>query len=372
MPRRSQTENQGDQVMDTQRKPTESPLNFLPAVWHRRDCRVVLAISIVLAIVIIARFEPTSPIKSGNAREFWREATGIDPAGDPSLDRWHRTHSSAYLMEDGATVIYRGADNSWHARLYVLPAREALEQFDIIRVRLNENCTDGVSSNLICKAYREATRSSGKDAAVLLREFLRQSRLEDARFTNVETAGLYWPQQMEAEEDEIHRRWRSHQSHQASALLEWAFFTLVVVFAAWPNIIHASPIRWAIHWALLPLLLLSPFYLGYGFAAVAGSELCGEVLYADLIRCLPETELSELDRSILDHIPHLLGSVRPKIAQPISVGASPISESLLRSKVGLVAPSVAISLGLCVGLAVFVARRQLSTGIRRPQSQSPS
>lgn len=354
----------------------ESLLNSSPAIWRRLDCRVVLAISIISAIVIMVRFDPTAPLKSGNAREFWLEATGIDPIGDPRLDRWNQSHSSAYLIEEGAAVIYSGkyqdADHNWRARLYVLPEREALEHFDIIRTRLAKNCAESMSLNLVCKAYAEANRSSDKDAAVVLGQFLRQSRLEYARFANVETADLYWPNQVGAEEDEINRKWRSHQTHQVAWFFEWAFFTLAAIFVAWPSIVDASPVRWAIHWALLPLLLLLPFYLGYGFAAVAGNELCGEVVYADLIRCLPEAELSELDRSILDHIPHLLGSVRPKIVQPISVGASPISESLLRSKVGLVAPSVAISLGLCLGLVVFVARKLFSARIQSPQSQSLS
>jgi hypothetical protein len=125
-------------------------------------------------------------------------------------------------------------------------------------------------------------------------------------------------------------------------IAEWAYFSALILFVAWPWLRNRGRWAWAIHVALLPPLLMLPYYLGYCMWNYTSAGPCGGVVYPfilDLFRPLPWTTL---DREIVIRIPHILAPL-----------TGPLGPMLSLSGGGGAGPVGVVCLGLGLGVVVF-------------------
>lgn len=350
-----------------------------PGLWRAIKCvlagGLVVITSIKLAAAIEERIEATAPIATGNARDFWMTATGLDPLGGVAPDRWQEW---VYLIQEESTVIYQSggwweASGRYHPKLYVVSAQDALAQFDAVLARQIERCAADKQSDVICGAPFSTFQLGERRSLSQLNELLRAYQVRDAyldarrceagkmlsynpfdeehreRYAMRAEWGTYW----------IDRYWYAHSQHQSCAYFEWLFLTCLALFLVWPCFIEASPVRWAIHWGLFPLLFLLPLYLGYGFGAVDGQERSGEVLYPELLRLLPKADFSPIDQSLLSRVPHVLRPLPLRLEEDLSTTKFAWSQALLTAQVGLAGPTCAAGLSLLQGLLVYLACRRV-------------
>jgi hypothetical protein len=123
---------------------------------------------------------------------------------------------------------------------------------------------------------------------------------------------------------------------------EWGYMSALWVFLIWPWVRTCSLSRRAAHAALLPLLLLFPYYLGYCAWKFTSAGPVGGVIYPyvlDAFRWLPWTSI---DRFLIQHVPQVFGPLTGPIGPILSMGGG--------RRAG---PLAAIGLGLVFGTAVF-------------------
>src|SRR5262249_5081168 len=87
---------------------------------------------------------------------------------------------------------------------------------------------------------------------------------------------------------------------------EWGYLSALIVFAAWPWLRNRGWWTWGIHVALLPPLLLLPYYLGYCAWNYTSAGPGGGLVYPfvlDAFRPLPWTSL---DMAMIQHVPQVL------------------------------------------------------------------
>jgi hypothetical protein len=142
-------------------------------------------------------------------------------------------------------------------------------------------------------------------------------------------------------------------------LAEWAYLSALLVFAAWPWLRNAGRGRWAVHVALLPPLLLLPYYLGYCAWNYTSAGPGGGVVYPfllDLCRPLPWTPF---DKALVQHVPQVLAPLTGPVGPMLSLSG--------RRSAG---PSAVISLGLGLGAMAF-GLGTLFRWLRQPPEPRP-
>jgi hypothetical protein len=122
---------------------------------------------------------------------------------------------------------------------------------------------------------------------------------------------------------------------------EWLYLSFVIIFTAWPWLRSSRAWVWAIHFALIPLLLLLPFYLGYCAWNFTSAGPGGGVLYPLVLDGLSPLPWTSLDSTLIQSLPHPLASL-----------TGPLGSMISFSHHNHAGPIAAICLGLVLGLCV--------------------
>jgi hypothetical protein len=291
---------------------------------------VVLTVLIALGVALRWAGRSTYPVRDGTAAQFWLHATGID-LGVRNPERGIHHY---YLPRDGWFIYY---DQGFHGQfLRRVPAADAQALFPKVVERLR-NAPPDVLRDDVETGFREWEQSGAgpNDAAGLLVK-IREAWLDRLLRSD---PSLY--QYVLPEEDDFTDRWNRIQRFHWNLWFEFAFFTLVILVAAWPWLRNARRWQWAVHLALLPPLFCLPFWLGYApltFTSAGDQEV---VLYPWLVRSLGGLPRSQLDPIIYRAL--------PKPLEPLSQTTGPM---LSLSGFGPPGPVIITLIGLLLGLAV--------------------
>jgi hypothetical protein len=314
----------------------------LDPIVRRRQflCWTLVSVVSLLSAVGIAMLAPRmSPIRQGSSREFWKIATGVSLSPEVH-DGWG---GDAYFVDE--TWAAYDASHMHGSDIYRVARSDVTADFNQV-VSLLEEKARGGEDTLMVKAYIQwrDDKSKPRDGPSLVehikREINRKVSKEDVDLLmyRVSTEQQFW------------QRWQRADLYWASIVFEWVFFTGLAVFCLWPAIQNSSPLRWAIHVALLPFLFLLPVYLGYATYSFTSAGPSGGILYPYLLMFCRHGSSTMADRWVLRRVPHLL--------EPLS---TPIGSPTALTGMGMPGPTYVILGGVLAGAAVFA----IMLGIRR-------
>lgn len=293
----------------------------------------IVAASILIIGIAVRQLMPfMNPLKDGDAATFWLRACHVDVGvKDPYLG-----FDGFYLPRDGWYISY---EQGFHQQfLYRVRSEEAEALFPKVVEKLRK-APPGVLLPDVEQGFKSWQRSNPhpNDAAGLL------TAIRDAELTRLqkESPGSFEYARMR--EQAFGERWQRIQRFKWNARFEFLFFEALVLFIAWPWLRGAGHIQWAIHLALLPILLFLPFWLGYSQLTFTSLGPSGGVLYPIVIHFFRGFPWTPLDSTIAGHLPHPLQSFSQTPGPMLSLS-------------GMGAPGfVAISvLGLAIAIGVMI------------------
>ena len=300
---------------------------------------LVSAVSLLSAVGIAVLAPRMAPVRLGNSREFWKIATGVSLSPEVH-EGWG---GDAYFIDE--TWAAYDASHLHGSDIYRVSRSEVTADFDAIVSALEQKVRSG-ENTLVLKAYVQwrDDKSKPRDGPSLVEHIKREINRK------VSKEGIDLLAYRVANEQQFWQRWQRADWYWASIVFEWAFFTGLAVFCLWPAIQNRSPLRWAIHVALLPFLFLLPVYLGYATYSFTSAGPSGGILYPFFLMFCRHGSSTVADRWVLRRIPHLL--------EPLS---TPIGSPTVLTGMGMPGPSYVIFGGVLAGAAVFA----IMLGIRR-------
>ena len=293
--------------------------------WMLKWVVVVFAIAI-FGTGLLCLDPVMSPIRDGDAGTFWVHVCQIDVGAKNS----RRSIGSFYLPRDGWFIYY---DQGFHGQdLRRVPASDAIALFPKLVEKLR-SAPPGLLHPDVETGFQKwlATSGNPSDAAGFLAR-VHEARLNRARAQNQQS----YVRALSREED-FDERWERVRRYHWNVRFEFAFFTALILFAAWPWLRGAGRTRCAIHLGLVPTLYCLPFWLGYAQFTLTSAGPSGGVLYPFLLYLLHGLPWSDLDTMILRNLP-----------QPLSQTPGPMMSISGRGGVGPVAT-------MALGLVVFAA-----------------
>jgi hypothetical protein len=300
---------------------------------------LVLVILLSLLALAVARPRPTElPIRPGTADSFWAAATGVRNEKNNGRYTW----CLPYEMD--GWFLYT-SDHFHGSAFFRVPAAEVLANCPKAADELVSD-EKFVQEEWGMEAFRTWEKADPEHANPrLFLTYLRASRLEWTIKKHPERLNR-----------EIERDYDLAVASQRMRLFplmqiaEWGYLSALILFAAWPWLRKRGRWAWAIHIALLPSLLMMPYYFGYCIWNYTSAGPGGGVVYPfilDLFRPMPWTSL---DREIVLRIPHIFAPL-----------TGPLGPMLSLSGGGGAGPVGVFCLGLGLGAIVF----GLGTVLRR-------
>jgi hypothetical protein len=141
-------------------------------------------------------------------------------------------------------------------------------------------------------------------------------------------------------------------------LAEWTYLSAVIVLAAYPWLRGGGRWAWAIHTAVIPPLLLLPYYLGYCAWAFSSAGPGGGIVYPRILYFFRGFPWTSFDQAVIQYIPHILAPL-----------TGPLGNILAMSGGRAAGPVSVMCLGLALGSFVFCLGT-LSHRFRRPPRES--
>jgi hypothetical protein len=316
--------------------------------WVSKGAVVATAVAMVGAALIY--FSPRSdPVQNGDAAEFWLHVTRLDVG----VQEPRHSMGSFYLPRDGWCIYYR---QGFHGSdLYRVRNEEVAALFPKVVERL-EKAPPGILNPDVENGYRAwAEPGSGpKDFANFL------SKVQQARLKRIEKNNPRLYDEIRTE-DYFGLRWERARRYYWNIIFEFAFFTSLIVWAAWPWLRQSGRFRWALHITLLPILFVLPFWLGYAQFSFTSVGPVGGVIYPYLVMICRGLPWTSIDTVIVRNLPPIL--------EPLSQESGRI---LSLTYFGAPGPVAVATLGLAAGLLVFFAKtwldRECIKNSRHPDS----
>jgi hypothetical protein len=147
-----------------------------------------------------------------------------------------------------------------------------------------------------------------------------------------------------------------------SYAFESLFLTGWILFAAWPWFRRATPLRWAVHWSLWPLLLFLPYFLGYApFAFTFGPS--GGFVYPGVLLLFSVPVMwfpgTAIDVAILRALP-----------RPLWALSQMTGPAMAMSSMAFIGPIGLTLYGVTVGCVVFGTRCFVERRARKKTRES--
>jgi hypothetical protein len=263
--------------------------------------RWTVAVTVVALIgATIAFFAPLSaPVTDSTSAHFWACAFGVD-VGPNRLDIYGKVfppHDGYYLF----WFIPNGGLPIHGARLRRVPVSEVHADFPKVLERLDPSTRSAEFQEWLRTARRD---NVSPDAFLLALRRARLAALREADLT-----------ESSDREDELAREravrdfWPQANRYWLNITFEFVYLSGLALFILWPWLRRKPWWRQAIHWGLVPLILLVPYYLSYCPESMTYPSGRAGVVYPFAICLLGQVPSSGLDVIILENIPPLLSSL---------------------------------------------------------------
>jgi hypothetical protein len=294
-------------------------------------CWCIFAFAAVAVGVSLIVLGPSmAPLKRGSVEHFWKCACGVDLASDKDT-----SVGDAYLVDD-KWAAYE-ISNLHGSKIYFVSADDAISRFDAVVTLLRAAKQRGEESKFVegLVAWDHSVERP-RTAQSLLDEIKAASRKAyaakdiDLLVYSITSEQQFW------------QRWRRADWYWANFAFEWAGLSGLALFAVWTGIRRKSPLRLALHAALLPLLFLLPTYLGYATFSFTSAGPSGGIVYPYLLWWARGGSVNSFDRWLLERLPQVL--------EPIS---TPIGSPMALTGMGLPGPTSALIAGIVVGVVVI-------------------
>lgn len=292
---------------------------------------VVLVLILAVGAAILRLAPRMAPLREGDPATFWLHACRIDVG-----TQWTDTVGGYYLPRDGWFLYYV---QGFHGHpLRRVPAADAEALFPAVVEKL-QNAPAGLLDPDVEKgfqAWRRADSPPGDAIGLLV-------KIREARQTLGEEAAF----------DE---HWQRIGRYSWSVLLEFCFFAVLILFAAWPWLTGAGSERWAVHLGLVPVLFFLPYWLGYAPLTFTSLGPQSGVLYPHLLLGFRGLPWTSLDTTLVGYM--------PQVFEPLSQMPGPV---LSLTSFGGGGPVAIVVLSGLLGVAVFLGHSFLAT--RRPPAR---
>ena len=303
---------------------------------------VVTAMVVGVAALVVQRASGPLALEPGSPEELWEVATGLPYARGASGSGGVLPASGdrfAYFSRRGRGYEVHGVESP--AVVHMLP--RVLQDLDVgYRVRALQPAVAAGYARWAVSGSHE--RDASATAASLVRH-LYEAEMHESLEDFPSAASDLRLRAMDARE-----RWARSERVWITAGFEIVFLGAWILFVAWPWLTRASASRWALHFALAPLLLFLPHALGYA-PAIFHARPSGGLVYPALLVLLvpalffPRSPLDAAARHVL-----------PDVLEPLNqVPATP--GTWLSPAVGLGLTGVLLY-GLAIGGIVYLLRRR--------------
>ena len=125
-------------------------------------------------------------------------------------------------------------------------------------------------------------------------------------------------------------------------LVEWCYLSALILFTAWPWIRNRSRWTWAVHAAMIPPLLMLPYFMGYCAWSYTSVGPAGGIVYPLILDVFPSLTWFSFDNVIIDSIPRVLAPLTGPLGTMYSVSGR-----------GGPGPTAVLCLGLVLGSVVI-------------------
>lgn len=278
-----------------------------------------------------------APIQEGSPIQFWWCASGVR-LGPGILEPFAQ---DAHLVEGWASYELGGLHGT---RIYRVPFKDLLPYFDRVVESLERHLEDGKNGYAVrgYAKWRElqfANEADVEHRATTLIALQREALYERLRERSKAEG---WESTFHADEQMFLTRWHRAKSYWANVVFEAGLFLGLAYFIAWPVLRSRSPIRWAIHVALSPVLFLLPAFLGYATTSLTSAGPSGGILYPFVISHLRDGSMNHADKWLLERLPQILEPLSPSIGSPTAI-----------TGFGMPGPTLAMLCGFVLGACVL-------------------
>jgi hypothetical protein len=310
--------------------------------------------SLLIAIALAFLAQPMAPIKRGSAEEMWENAC--------HFHEWEQAiggHGHIYKPREGYFLY--DLQYLHHSDLYKVPEAEVFASFEQVVEKLRDRENPNVFEHARAGFDKWSNRKDidRRDPEALLAD------IWDAYLDRNRVDNPGWNSRLEVYAWLIELRWAQSKWYWFNIVFEWFFLSGLILFAAWPILRDKSWRAYAAHWGILPMLFMTPAYLGYGTLSFSFRIPCGGAIYPWLTYALRLSgSCNELDRHILAHVPQLL--------EPLSAEIPILLMGRMRDIIwsGMPGPTTMAIAGLVIALLVFCVHK-LSNRINRSAAVEP-
>jgi hypothetical protein len=290
---------------------------------------LMVLMAILLLAVAVARPHPTRvPVRPGTAEGYWDAAAGV---------RENVIPSGSWFLTEPVNGFFLYSRNHMHGSyFYQVPVADVFATFPISVDQLG-----GEGKRVLpwaepgFRTWQEADPQRSNPQLLLL--YLREAQLEWWASKSVESRLL-----LTTADFELGIAYQRLRLFPLVEFLEWAYLSALVVFAAWPWLKKRPLSQWVVHAALLPLLLLLPYYLGYCAWNFTSAGPGGGVVYPFILDAFPSLPWTPLDQFLVGHVP-----------QPLAPLTGPLGPMMSLSGGRHAGPSSAVGMGLALGAVVL-------------------
>lgn len=305
---------------------------------------VALVISLAATSTAVLVATPRmAPVKECPPARFWHAACSVTLPGRDCSSGF----GGMYPPRDGYFICY---SQGFHGQsIFRVKEHTAMSDFPEVVRQLDRDLREWGPRTHALRGYQawRSDRKGPSDARGLLAK-TREARLSSARRRYF---GIY-RHRVDAEE-QFDRRWQFVKRYPLNVLFELTYLNGMILFAFWPWLRRHKPWRRRLHLALLPLLLMLPYFLGYASLTYTSAGPSGGVLYPWLIvwfridgwrwpTLLTQLLTPSFDYALLDLLPKPLVHLSQPLGPMLSLsgwGAPGLIAVLLCGAVIYLAPS---------------------------------
>jgi hypothetical protein len=292
---------------------------------------IVIGLIILLGCVIALPQNEHIPIRQGTAQDFWSAATGVQEKPVIGGPRWClSTPINGWFL-----YAYDHMHGSW---FYRISADEAMANFPAGVEQLPG--AEGFVPEWTRAGFRtwELDDPQHSDPQLLIFH-LREAKLN--WWNHESRSGRHY---CATRDFELGVAWQRMEEYPLLRLVEWCYLSALILFAAWPWLRNGRPWSWAIHAALIPPLLLLPFYLGYCGWNYTSAGPGGGVVYPSILDACRWVPWNSLDLALIRHVPQVLARLTGPLGPMLSLSGSSHAGPIEITGLGLLLGSVVLLL----------------------------
>ena len=276
------------------------------------------------------------PVSDGNPIDFWNRVCGVSINGEKL-----NCFGGVYMPRDGWYIYY---NQGFHGQfLYQVERAGILKEYPKFLKQV-EKAAQGEKSWPALRWAHEVISRNRSEIEHNPEQFLllyRKAELTELKKEGKEGRNRY--DSLINKEQRFGQRWKMIQRYWLNIVFEIIFFIGLFFFIIWPWLRKKGLVHKLIHVGLTPLLLFTPYYLGYAGWTFTSAGPSGGVLYPWTIIWFYGFPLwTSIDYWVLTHLPKILGGMSQPLGPMLSIsGGRPLG------------PVAAIILGAVMSMIVW-------------------